>query len=187
MGTIVWISLIGFARSVNGLSCMVPAYHNAFGGDLSLYSVPCTSLTNNFWNTKVVLKILTVTHIYVYIYICIIVCYNYNYWHIIDDPVGSGGIASSDQQKDVFKDLIVETIGAFWCVSTCFNAAAEHANPLVPLYLGHLQTGQGWSRYVVGRVADHSSTPSYNHQTDCLTFFNTEMTFRANHGQAVLG
>ena len=55
-GTTGWISLIGFARSVNvhnsiclayakfnGLSCMVPGYR--FLGDLSLYRVSCISLT----------------------------------------------------------------------------------------------------------------------------------------------
>ena len=60
-----WISLIGFARSVNvhnsiclayakfnGLSCMVPGYR--FWGALSLYSVSYTSLTRNSCNTKVV-------------------------------------------------------------------------------------------------------------------------------------
>ena len=60
-----------------------------------------------------VLKILTVTHIYVYIYIYVLLYAIITIIDIIDDPVGSGGIASSDQQKDVFKDLIVETIGAF--------------------------------------------------------------------------
>ena len=79
-GTTGWISLIGFAHSVNGrnsiclvyakfdgLSCMVPGYR--FWGSLSLYSVSCISLTKNSCNTKVVFNHFDRAS-YIYIYIC---------------------------------------------------------------------------------------------------------------------
>ena len=49
---VLWMCLV--YTKFNGLSCMVPGYR--FWGGLSLYSVPCTSLTKNSCNTKVVLS-----------------------------------------------------------------------------------------------------------------------------------
>ena len=74
-GSTGWISLIGFARSVNvhnsiclvyakfnGLSCMVPGYR-LLGGPKWLYSVLCTSLRKNSCNfLQWSSTILTVTH-----------------------------------------------------------------------------------------------------------------------------
>ena len=91
-GTTGWISIIGFARSVNvhysiclvyakfnGLPCMVPGYR--FWGALSVYNVLCTSLTKNSCNTKMVFNhfdrdshthiYIIFIYIYMYMYICI--------------------------------------------------------------------------------------------------------------------
>jgi hypothetical protein len=55
------------------------------------------------------------------------------------------------------------------------NAAAEHANPLVPLYLGHLRTGQGWS---VGMLWEELRTTQALLQS--LDWFKGKFT--GNHG-----